>query len=263
MFKMRNVHNIQNLSAAFPEKSGVFAQFLVSTSGTPSLFEIILKNPFHEAHFQWNPLVARIGVSVSLASTSISGVSVTSTQGQSRTVAVQAPYENILVTLSIRGGTLQAKMSAPSFTKQVSYTVPDMIAYDVFDRWEVFVNSSPTEVPSEVSILSSYITGDALGGSQGFYVEFLTLTEGDALNKYVLLQRPPSRSIAVNITQAATQKLDVDFTTIGNKLTWAGLGLDIPAMHAGTTLRVIYSAAATSSDPAIEKVGKKLVSLKG
>lgn len=81
-----------------------------------------------------------------------------------------------------------------------------------------------------------------------FTVQHLVLTEVDVANKFVLLGSAPVGPIAVNVTNGPAQSAGTDFELLGNRVSWAGLGLEAQGISAGTTLRVIYQSG-SGEDP--------------
>lgn len=90
---------------------------------------------------------------------------------------------------------------------------------------------------NKMRIYFLYGTTSGAGPIAGYY----TLTTTDIANKYVVLGGTPSdpTSVLLDVISSTSQIYGVDYTVSGNKLSWAGLGLD-GILAAGMKLRTYF-----------------------
>lgn len=78
-------------------------------------------------------------------------------------------------------------------------------------------------------------------GDNTYYTEQKTLTPTDITNQFIILTSAPTDPGETDATVIGgpLQDYGVDFVVIGNKLTWAGLGLD-SLVDVGDIISVTY-----------------------
>jgi hypothetical protein len=83
--------------------------------------------------------------------------------------------------------------------------------------------------------------GYPLGSGSSLKTEKITLTQDDILNKYILLSSIPTNPMSTFVLPdgGIFQSYGIDFTILGNKLSWEGLGLD-NLLEVGETLTISY-----------------------
>ena len=81
-----------------------------------------------------------------------------------------------------------------------------------------------------------------------FTVQQVVLTSNDIKNKYVLLGSAPVGPVALNVSKSTAQSVGHDFVVEGNRISWDGLGLDLPQLVPGLTMRIVYQSG-TGEDP--------------
>lgn len=80
---------------------------------------------------------------------------------------------------------------------------------------------------------------ETIGGN--YFVEYHTLTSGEAIAKAVTLANVPSDPTKVTLdpSEGCSQVYDTDFTVVGAELSWDGYGLET-ILEVGDKFRINY-----------------------
>lgn len=267
MFIMNSAYSLDNVLAgpnsSSTEYRGINLNFNLSTKSVPSDYSVTLGNEQNKLEFRWNPS----GYSASIRTYMLPSVSFNPAQasngswsGQQFSGPLSAPYKSIQVKMEVKGdyarvsvGKQEASLVFPTRVSDPSRNV---------SGWQIKIESRPVlGVATNTTLTNFLVTGDS-SSAGSVAVEYFTLTETDVDNKYVEIANPYASDISLNVGQGPSQRRGADFEVVGNRLTWAGYGLDIPSMAVGTVLRVIYYSGAYGS-PFYLKVGKRLVGFGG
>lgn len=269
MFLMNSAYTLDNSSAIAGSTGykGISVSFTLETSSVPSDYTVILANSYNKLSFRWNPekvtsTISTFNLSSAAYDPSLSGVG--SWAGNQDTADLSSPYGEMRVFFEIRGNSARVVRTQYGISHEIRYEFPTVASNPLrnVSGWKVYVESRPVSGQASDSKMTKFVVTADASAAGSITIEYITLTATNIANKYVEIADRYATEVAVNLAQASTMKQGVDFEILGNRLIWAGYGMDIAALVEGLTMRVVYYSG-TYGSPYYLKIGKRVVGLGG
>lgn len=264
MYQMKTSYRLENQAqpgnpSTFGLYSGVSMKAELSAdpiSGVPSNFSIYLSNGDNTLSFNWGPE----SLSLSIMSKDYSVPAYPAPSGSSKTITLTAPYKTASVYMDIQGPVAYVRVTYNAVTYELYGNLyaglPNYVS-----SWNVFMESYTVGAPCGTVVKNYSVSADDTDSSTT-HINYITLTARDIARKYAILSGNAPSNLQLNLAQAASLRYGTDYVVVGNRLMWEGLGLDIPALIPGLTLRPIF-AGASYGEPNILRIGKRIISLEG
>lgn len=264
MYQMKTSYRLENQAqpgnpSTFGLYSGISLKVELSAdpvSGVPSNFSIYLANGNNTLSFNWGPE----SLALSIMSKDYSVPAYPAPTGSSKTISISAPYKTVSVYMDLQGPNAYVRATYGSVNYELYGTLyaglPNYVS-----SWNVFMESYTVGVPCGTVVTNYSVSADDTDSSVT-HINYITLTARDIARKYAILSGNAPPTLQLNLAQAASLRYGTDYIVVGNRLIWDGLGLDIPALVPGLTLRPIY-AGSSYGEPNILRIGKRIISLEG